>query len=168
MRWCLALCAAAALVAVTGGCGSTITVPDQGIIVTGCQMPAACYRANCECTRASVLGSGTGTPSCVAPSVCSDPNNPSTCNCQPITVGDMGVTVATQCLEPAQTCVGRGVFCGGVGAVCLPAGTSCAMSSSAGTPPQLIPTVGMPMLEPHCQFTDDVCCPGSDGGVTTD
>ena len=37
-----------------------------------------------------------------------------------------------------------------------------------GDPPMLIPTgIGMPMLEPHCQYTDDVCCPGTDGGVPT-
>jgi hypothetical protein len=31
----------------------------------------------------------------------------------------------------------------------------------------LIPTIGMPGLEPHCQFTDDVCCPGPvDAGVS--
>jgi hypothetical protein len=75
----------------------------------------------------------------------------------------MGTMIAAQCLEPAQACVGRGAFCGGKGARCLPAGNHC--STQGGDPPMLVATPG-PSLEPHCQFTDDVCCSGSDGGVT--
>jgi hypothetical protein len=86
------------------------------------------------------------------------------CNCP--AVDDMGTL--SQCLEPSQACVGRGVFCGGAGALCVPAGASCSASTPGAAPPMLIPTVGMPMLEPHCQFVDDVCCPGTDGGVVTD
>ena len=87
--------------------------------------------------------------------------------------GDMASTprVATiACLETPQACVGRGVFCGGSGARCLPAGEAC--TTAGGDPPQLIPTGGTgPSLEPHCEFVDDVCCPGTtaaDLGVITD
>jgi hypothetical protein len=63
-----------------------------------------------------------------------------------------------------MVCVGTGPFCGGIGARCMPKGGSC--GSSGGDPPQLVPTTGVgPALEPHCQYVDDVCCPGVDGGV---
>ena len=63
-----------------------------------------------------------------------------------------------QCIEAALACIGRGPFCCGVGALCQQFGTT--LRRHRATPPMLIPTTGMPMLEPHCQFTDDVCCPG--------
>ena len=78
MRWTLAVAAAALLVAATGACGDIITVPDQGIIVTGCQMPAQCWRADCACTGATLS-------SCVEPCQQTDPNDPSTCYCMPAT-----------------------------------------------------------------------------------
>ena len=162
MRWTLAALAAAALVAAAGACGSSITVPDQGIIVTGCQQPGQCYRSDCSCTRADVTSGA-----CTVKSVCSDPNDPSTCDC-PVNVvvdADLGTSYSSECVETAQACVGRGVFCGGLGALCKPPGATC---DGTGDPPMLIPTVGMPTLEPHCQFVGDVCCPGmmpSDGGV---
>jgi hypothetical protein len=158
MRWFVGFAATAALVAAVGACGSQITVPDQGVVVVGCQKPNACFRSDCDCTRAAVT-----TPACVSPTTCSDMNDPSTCHCQPIDPGNEMAIITTQCLETAQACVGRGVFCGGGGARCLAKGSSCA--SSGGDPPMLIATSG-PSLEPHCQFTDDVCCGGSDAGVS--
>jgi hypothetical protein len=172
MRWslvALGLVAVSALVASSGACGSQITVPDQGIIVTGCQQPAACFLPGCDCSRAAALGSGTTGPTCVIACTPSqaDPNDPSRCNC--LGDNDMGIPPSL-CLEPSQACVGRGVFCGGVGALCVPAGAACSSSTAGAGPPQLIPTIGMPGLEPHCQFTDDVCCPGgaTDGGIVSD
>lgn len=164
MRWTLAAAATAALLAATGACGSVITIPDQGIIVTGCQLPAQCYRSDCACARASLS-------SCVVPCTQTNPTDPSTCYCMGIpmpTPQDMNTELPVECIETAQACVGRGVFCGGSGALCQQGGTTC---DGSGVPPQLIPTMGMPSLEPHCQFTDDVCCAGtspSDGGVMTD
>ena len=167
MRWTLGVAAAFALVVAGGACGSSITVPDQGIIVTGCQQPAQCFTSDCECSRAAISRGD-----CTVQSVCTDPTDPSTCNCP------TGVTEQTdgggmrsfnsQCIEEAQACVGRGVFCGGAGALCKPPGSTC---DGTGDPPMLIPTFGMPMLEPHCQFVGDICCAGmsiSDGGMTTD
>lgn len=170
MRWSLLVlgsAAVAALVASSGACGSQITVPDQGIIVTGCQQPGACYLTNCDCSRAAALGADGNPPSCVVPSTCSNRSDPSTCNCAAAD-NDAGIAVGSQCLEPSQACAGRGVFCGGAGALCVPSGSACSSSTAGAAPPMLIPTVGMPMLEPHCQFTDDVCCPGTDGGVLGD
>jgi len=155
---------AVALGVAAGGCGSTITVPDQGIIVNGCQQPAQCFVATCDCKRASL-----GTADCVVGCTNTVEGDPSTCDCLPIVDTDLGTTTQTQCLETAMACVGRGVFCGGVGALCKPPGSTC---DGSGDMPQLIPVFGMPMLEPHCQFQDDICCPGTsgptDGGVPTD
>jgi hypothetical protein len=171
MRWTLGLYAIAALVFVTGGCGSTISVPDQGIIVTGCQMPAKCYRSDCSCKFADVDKPVTAAGSCVVDPVCSDPNDNSTCNCPTAVVldADAGTGYDSLCIETAQACVGHGVFCGGAGALCQR--ITAPACDGSGDPPMLIPTIGMPTLEPHCEFVDDVCCPGtspSDGGVTTD
>jgi hypothetical protein len=157
-RFVLILAAAAALAVGASACDTTITVPDQGVIVNGCQTPAQCFRADCACTRAAVAGS------CVIGCTITTPGDPSTCDCLPVPVGDMGATVDTQCIETAQACVGRGVFCGGAGALCKsPTSPTC---DGTGDPPMLIPTFGMPILEPHCQYVDDVCCPGiTDGGM---
>jgi hypothetical protein len=162
MRWTLGVAAACALVVATGGCGSQITVPDQGIIVSGCQMPSACFRADCDCSRGSVTAKVDSVGACTVSCTFVTPGDPSTCDCLPLT-NDGGDSIATQCIESVQACVGRGVFCGGVGALCK-AATSPACDGT-GDPPMLIPTIGMPMLEPHCQYSDDVCCPGTDGGV---
>lgn len=159
-RWAVALVAAVALVVAAGACGSSITVPDQGIIVNGCQQPAQCFRADCACTRDAVAAGG----SCVVACTLTTPDDPSTCDCLPVT-NDGGDSIQTQCIETAQACVGRGVFCGGNGALCMKPGSTC---DGTGDPPMLIPTFGMPMLEPHCQYVNDVCCPGTDGGVVTD
>jgi len=159
-RLSLVVAVAVALASALTACGSTITVPDQGIIVNGCQQPAQCFRADCSCTREGVALGG----SCGVACTITTPGDPSTCDCLPVT-NDLGESIQTQCIETAMACVGRGVFCGGVGALCKPPGSTC---DGTGDMPQLIPTIGMPMLEPHCQFVDDVCCPGSDGGVTTD
>ena len=156
MRWTLGAAAAALLLAAAGACGSIITVPDQGLIVTGCQIPAQCIRADCGCNRAL--------DGCVVPCQQTDPNDPSTCYCMPVMSGSS--TVQTQCIETAQACVGRGPLCMGTGALCLPAGSMC--GGPGGVPPMLVPAMGMPALEPHCQYTDDVCCTGTsptDGGV---
>jgi hypothetical protein len=158
-RWTLVVAAAVAFAVAAGGCGSTITVPDQGIIVNGCQQPAQCFVATCGCSRAAISDG-----SCTVPCQETSPGDPSTCDCLPVQ-SDGGDVIQTQCIETAMACVGRGVFCGGVGALCKPPGSTC---DGSGDLPQLIPTFGMPMLEPHCQFVDDVCCPGSDGGVVTD
>lgn len=170
MRWPLRVAAALALVVAGGACGSSITVPDQGIIVTGCQQPAKCYRSDCQCTR-ELISSMDPVVGCYTMCVQSDPNDPSTCDC-PTGVAvqtDGGAhTYDSQCIEEAQACVGRGVFCAGTNARCKPPGSTC---DGTGDPPMLIPTIGMPALEPHCQFVDDVCCTGggiTDGGVMTD
>ena len=173
----LARAAAVALVAAASACGSIIQVPDQGVVVLGCNVPAYCFidAAYCSCNRADAQPKG----KCTTPVVCKDEIDLSTCTC-PATINipavnadmsganpDLGpamMAVATQCIEVAQECVGRGVFCGGSGARCLAAGSSCSMSG--GDPPQLVPTGSTgPALEPRCQFTDDVCCGSSDGGV---
>jgi hypothetical protein len=162
MRWTLGAVAAALLVAAAGACGSVISVPDQGLIVTGCQIPAQCIRADCGCNRAL--------DGCVVPCVQTDPNDPSTCYCMNIpmpTPQDMAAQLAVECIETAQACVGRGPLCGGTGALCQQGGTVCGSGVTA-VPPMLVPAVGMPAFEPHCQFTDDVCCPGTtatDGGM---
>jgi hypothetical protein len=168
MRWTLSLAAVAAFAVAAGGCGSTITVPDQGIIVTGCQMPSQCYANDCSCKRGDVAARRIDQPTgCVIGTVCSSPLDDSTCNCPTNVIKDFdaGTTYDSVCLETAQACVGRGVFCGGSGARCKPANSVC---DGTGDLPMLVPSIGMPSLEPHCQYLDDVCCAGSDGGVTTD
>ena len=163
MRWTLGVAAACALVAATGACGSQIAVPDQGIIVTGCQQPSECFRADCDCTRANATAAPTA-GGCTVKCTFLTPGDPSTCDCLPLVIDpDGGATVETSCIEPVQACIGRGVFCGGIGALCKPAGsTTC---DGTGDAPMLIPTFGMPALEPHCQFVDDICCVVSDGGM---
>lgn len=156
MRWFLVCFAAAALLAVVGACGSQITVPDQGVVVTGCQSPSACFVTDCKCDH--------DLSACVLARFCSNQNDPSTCTCTATDMRPNGAVVDSVCLEPAQACVGRGPFCGGPGAHCLRAGNS--DCSQRGDPPNLIATPG-PALEPHCQFADDVCCAGSDGGVSS-
>ncbi len=168
MRWTLRVTAALALVVAGGACGSSITVPDQGIIVTGCQQPPAqCFTDDCDCSR-DAISRGDCTVKCVQ----TDPNDPSTCDCPTnVTVQtDGGGTrhFSSQCIEEAQACVGQGVLCVGVNARCKPPGEAC---DGTGDLPMLIPTIGMPSLEPHCQFKGDVCCTGggvTDGGVMTD
>ena len=78
---------------------------------------------------------------------------------------DAGTHYDSVCIETAQACVGRGVFCGGASARCQAPGSTC---DGSGDLPMLIPTFGMPMLEPHCQYVGDICCSGSDGGAATD
>jgi hypothetical protein len=160
MRWLGRLLAALALVAGVSACGSTIAVPDQGVIVTGCQNPGRCFRSDCGCARETLA-------SCLVDSVCTNPLDQTTCNC-PTALDvntDAGTSVSSQCLETAMACVGRGTRCDGVGATCAPFNGTCAMSGNAG--PMLVAGAGA-TLESHCQFTDDVCCPGVDGGVSTD
>jgi hypothetical protein len=147
MRWFQAALAAGALVLAAGACGSSITVPDQGIILTGCTTPAACYTTNCGCSRARLAD-------CVVQAMCDDQNDKSTCRCPE----------GSQCLEVAQACVGKGPVCTGFGALCVPPGTAC--SPNTGNPPMLVPSdMGTVSLESRCQFADDTCCPGS---ATTD
>lgn len=151
-RFGVALGAALALAAAAGACGSSIKVPDQGIIVTGCQAPSACFSATCGCVRATApLNVSMNAAGCVE-----DPD----CTSQPC-VCKMG----SACRELAQACVGRGVVCPGANAHCVPAGGSC---NSPGDPPMLVPAAGTPALEPHCQFVDDVCCTNApaDAGVS--
>ena len=159
MRWTLGLAAALALVVAAGACSSVITVPDQGIIVSGCQLPAQCYRNDCGCSRSAVEAGD-----CTVDTVCSDPNDRSTCDC-PLNVGfgDAGAHFDSMCIETAQACVGRGVACPGVSARCKRFDSP--VCDGTGDLPMLIPTIGMPILEAHCQYTDDVCCSASDGGL---
>jgi hypothetical protein len=189
MRWLSTLVAATALFGIAG-CGNIITIPDQGVVVIGCMSPSYCFLANCDCYRKNAQG-GACTTSQVFTQAdgttipCAQSPDPSECVCPAktsYTLQDLGpppdlagrdmkpaaapvVQVATQCLEVAQACVGRGVVCPGSGARCLPSGSMC--TSSGGDPPELVPTGATgPALEPHCQFVDDVCCPGAlDGGV---
>src|SRR5207253_1509155 len=102
MRWTLGLAAAAALVVAASACGSTITVPDQGIIVSGCQLPAQCFSTICSCARADVESG-----QCTQNVVCSDPTNLSTCDCPTHIASDGGGFFDSLCIEQAQTCVGR-------------------------------------------------------------
>jgi len=155
MCWFHRLAAVAALVAAAGGCGQSITVPDQGVVVPGCEMPNACFRTNCPCNLGVDMGLQTD---CIVEATACAPGTDMFCN---------GCPEGYQCLEVAQACVGRGPFCGGVGALCMPQGSSCApLDLSIGTPPMMVQTGAG--LEPHCQFADDVCCPGTDAGVPTD
>jgi hypothetical protein len=176
MRSLLPVAAAVALFAAAGACGSSITVPDQGVVVNGCRTPSFCYTLTCDCLRASTAGPPNNTQPggiCVIPTVCSDGTNanttddPSSCFCPaetPSVDGGVPGGQLVQCLEVTQLCVGRGPYCAGPGAFCLQAGQSC--DGAEGDPPQLVPASGEVGLEPHCQFTDDVCCGGQlDAGV---
>jgi hypothetical protein len=162
-----------ALIVAAGACGNIITVPDQGLIVTGCQLPAQCWKATCDCNRGKPDTTGDHPSQNPLLDLCTtpcqlDPFQPGDCECNltlPTPVNDMLTSEPLQCIEVSQACIGRGVFCGGVGAKCVQVGSTC---DGGGDPPMLIPTVGMPGFEPHCQFADDVCCPGTtptDGGV---
>jgi hypothetical protein len=125
---------------VAGGCSSSTTGTDLGIVQPGCKAPSACYRlgADCRCNRSDV-----DTTVCKA----CDPNM-QVCICDP----------GTACLEAAAVCVGRSpMVCSGVGARCLPSGSSCE-SGMSGVPPQLVGSGAN--LAPHCPFADDKCCPG--------
>ena len=55
--------------------------------------------------------------SCVEPCQKTNPNDPSTCYCMPVT-NDLGAAVSTMCIESALACIGRGTFCSGT----VPAG----------------------------------------------
>jgi hypothetical protein len=164
-RWTLAIAAVCALVVATGGCGETITVPDQGIIVTGCQQPAQCFVQICSCKRADIEAGA-----CTVATTCSDETDRSTCNCPTSIASDGGATFDSVCIEQAQACVGRGVVCAGAGARCKRFDTPAC--DGTGDLPELVPsTMMIPMLEPHCAYVDDVCCPGTaitDGGPSTD
>ena len=134
------------------GCTATDIGSDLGIVESGCRAPSACYKlgTDCGCARADVLSA---TPSC---RTCDPRIEPCTCSS------------ANQCLSEANVCVGRQALrCEGVGARCLPAGQSCA--SAGGVPPNQVGSGTSATLEPHCAYTDDVCCPGAvngDGGAT--
>jgi hypothetical protein len=182
MRSLLVAAAAVALFLAAGACGSQITVPDQGVVVVGCRTPSFCYRLDCDCIRANTAGppddvTPVSKKSCVVTPVCDDnlppsmTDDPGSCYCPASAnvTSDMGADGGTgvdvQCLEPQMLCVGKGRVCTGGGAHCLPAGaTDC---SADGDPPQLVPVDGQPTLEPRCQYTDDVCCPGTelDAGI---
>jgi hypothetical protein len=155
MRSLVAVAAVVALVAAIGGCGSTISVPDQGVIVLGCHSPSFCFVSSeqCLCNR----GTGSGGLCVVG---CSDPNDP-TCACPVNVPGDMGPPIPVQCVETAQECVGRGPLCATT-SHCQQAGTTCSMSAVSTPPQQVAINVdgGTPTLESHCQFADDICCPG--------
>lgn len=182
MRSLLVVATAAALFAAAGACGSQITVPDQGVVVLGCRTPSFCYKADCDCLRASTAGPPDDDHpggACVVQSVCDDglppskTDDPGSCYCPAnapassatVSSSDGGiVNVSVMCQEPTQLCVGRGPYCAGPGAFCLGKGGIC--EGSEGDPPQLVPVPGEAALEPHCQFTDDVCCGGQlDAGV---
>ncbi|HEX4460127.1 MAG TPA: hypothetical protein VIA18_19245 [Polyangia bacterium] len=183
MRSLLVAAAVVALFLAAGACGSQITVPDQGVIVLGCRTPSFCYRVDCDCLRASTVGPpDDNSPGgvCVITAVCDDnlppskTDDPGSCYCPaavPVDMAgvpagaDLGPPIDVQCQEPQMLCVGRGPVCTGGGAHCLPAGSS--DCSADGDPPQLVPVDGQPTLEPRCQYTDDVCCPGTelDAGI---
>jgi hypothetical protein len=137
------------------GCSASTLGTDLGIVQPGCRIPSACYVVDCPCNRGDVYGpdGGQGGP-CKA--------------CNP----DVQFCICPldqMCIEPPTVCVGKSQqLCGGVGARCLPAGASCA-TGGTGTAPQLIAnSANGALLEPHCQYVDDVCCAGvsSDLGVT--
>jgi hypothetical protein len=159
------------LAVVLSACTPTvITETDFGIVLEGCRIPESCFASVCDCKRASVGPGG----SCL---LC----NPLTqtqgvalqCSCvrdmlpppQDLLGHDMTFIDST-CKDPSQVCIGRGPLCPGLSARCLPSGLTCNGSFDNEAPPQLVstpvPDGGQPVLEPHCAFIDDVCCPGSD------
>ncbi len=172
MRSLLVVAAAVALFLAAGACGSQITVPDQGVIVLGCRTPSFCYTTTCDCLRASTAGPPDDDHpggACVVTAVCDDglppskTDDPGSCYCPATSPGVDGGDITVQCEEPSMLCVGRGPVCTGAGAYCLQAGStqaSCGIDS--GDPPQLVPVAGQPTLEPRCQFTDDICCAGTE------
>ena len=88
-------------------------------------------------------------------------DDPGSCYC-PEFWNDAGTTESeVMCQEPSMLCAGRGPVCNGAGAFCLPA-TAANCAEDTGDPPQLVPVAGQPTFEPRCQFTDDVCCPGTE------
>jgi hypothetical protein len=150
--------ATVAIAATGSGCGSSITVPDQGVIVLGCHSPSLCYKDNCSCDRGAAVSGGSCTVGC------NESSDQYTCVC-PASVSDNGAEVNVQCLETSQACTGRGPTCDGPGVYCA---ADC--SSGSGDPPQSIPVPvfgtqddggSEPILELHCQFTHDVCCHGT-------
>jgi len=159
----LALTAFAGFLAIiqSSGCASTDVGSDLGVVESGCRAPSACYRVgvDCACARADLVSCRT----------CDPRVEPLGCTCtSDVSYPDLaGGGFATSCVSEANVCVGRqAATCDGVGARCLPTGGSCA--SSGGAPPNLIGN-GLGALEPHCAYTDDVCCPGvlnGDAGTT--
>ena len=140
-------------IALAVGCGSTPSLPDLSVSLTGCRYPSVCVQANCECSNAT--GGARGCITCDS----HDPIRTPLGNCDPCNSDSI-------CLEAAQLCVGRAPDpCPGTGARCLPpvdGGTGC--ERDGGTPPQMVarPTDGgVPATEPHCPLVDDVCCRGS-------
>jgi hypothetical protein len=167
-----AIAAVVSLVAMAGGCGNVISVPDQGVIILGCHEPSFCYLTNCDCKRGNTGASGSCNNGCNG--------DPQQCSCREtadvqVGTGDMTIPVPVQCMETAQACVGRGVLCEGANAYCAATGTAC---NGVGDPPQSIPVAvfgpeedggSIPVLERHCQFADDTCCHGAtivDAGVS--
>ena len=139
-----------AVVALSACTPTALTTTDFGIVLEGCRIPEACFKPTCTCLRATVQST------CM---VC-DPLTQSTlqCSCS----ADAGV----MCMDPSQVCIGRApAVCPGAGARCIPAGLSCSGSVDNEAPPQLVAAVlldgGEPVLEPHCAYADDVCCPGT-------
>ncbi len=173
-----AVVAVVSLVAVAGGCGDIIKVPDQGVIILGCHEPSFCYKTNCGCNRQDTVAGGAD-PETTKAAACNDGcsnGDDQLCECRLMT--EDGTPV--QCQETSQLCVGRGPLCEGAGAYCAAAiakdtpGTC----NGVGDPPQNVPVAvfgpeedggSTPVLEQHCQFKDDVCCHGAvivDAGVS--
>jgi hypothetical protein len=165
-----AIAAVVSLVAMAGGCGNIISVPDQGVIILGCHEPSFCYKTSCACNRSDTVAGGMCDDGC-------DNNDKQLCPCR---LMSQDGTSAVQCQETSQLCVGRGPLCEGAGAYCAPAvnATTPGTCNGVGDPPQNIPVAvfgpeddggSTPVLEQHCQFKDDVCCHGAvivDAGVS--
>jgi hypothetical protein len=164
-----AIAAVVCLVALAGGCGNIIAVPDQGVIILGCHDPSFCFRTDCDCRRSSTATSGGD----MAGAYCNTGCNGDTqlCECRLSVDVDNGaggtMSVPVQCEETAQLCVGRGPLCQGANAYCAAAGSAC---NGVGDPPQSVPVPvfgpeedggSIPVLEQHCQFADDTCCHGA-------
>ena len=128
--------------ALVAACGSSTVGTDLGLVEPGCRAPDDCYKTgvDCACARGDVA------TACLV--VCATPETGCIC------------PSGTRCVEAATVCVGRAATtCPGVGARCLP-GPMASCATSGGEPPQLVGTGPGGALEPHCAFTDDVCCPG--------
>ncbi len=154
----------AAALALLSGCGVSVIDEDMSTSSPyGCRAPSACYAPNCNCLRASVT---TMWPNgCL---VCdpADPANPMQ-NCVCNDVDDGGTPIGPtnqQCVEQVELCIGAAATaCPGVGARCLPAGSTC--DQTGGDPPAIVQLATEPDggagTEQRCNFTDDVCCPGT-------
>jgi hypothetical protein len=152
------------VVAVAAGCGTAVTAPDLALIPLGCRAPNKCFVSVCGCNRADVETGG----ACLVCDPAASSTGAQQCDCNAdggYTVDtDLGTLSGQMCIEPLQLCVGRGVLCAGAGARCFdPRQLNGTCPSTGGDPPALVAVGdGGVASEPHCNYADDVCCPGAE------